>query len=128
MKEPGAREGPVALRGTRRAAQDRGDFFDLEAAEEAELDQAREPRLGGGELIERAIEIDQLLGIHGRRDTVIPLSSSEALYRIAPEPKRMLIDDASGHNDIWSDSLTAEIVRFVDASASGRIQGDPSSP
>lgn len=69
------------------------------------------------------------LFIHGRRDTVIPLSSGEALYRIAPEPKRMLIDDASGHNDIWSDGLTAEIVRFVEASASGgRIPGDPSSP
>ena len=27
--------------------------------------------------------------------------------------KRMLIDDASGHNDIWTDSLTGEVVRFV---------------
>jgi fermentation-respiration switch protein FrsA (DUF1100 family) len=53
------------------------------------------------------------LFIHGRRDDIIPLSSGEALYRIAPEPKRMLIDDASGHNDIWTDSLTGEVVRFV---------------
>lgn len=57
------------------------------------------------------------LFIHGRRDTVIPLSSGEALYRLAPHPKNMLIDEASGHNDIWSDGLTAEIVRFVEASA-----------
>lgn len=55
------------------------------------------------------------LFIHGRYDTIIPLSSGEALYRIAPEPKRMLIDDAVGHNDIWTDGLTAEIVNFVEA-------------
>jgi fermentation-respiration switch protein FrsA (DUF1100 family) len=54
------------------------------------------------------------LFIHGRLDTIIPLASGEALYRIAPEPKRMLIDDASGHNDIWTDRLTAEIARFVE--------------
>lgn len=65
------------------------------------------------------------LFIHGRRDTIIPLSSGEALYRIAPEPKRMLIDNASGHNDIWNDGLTAEIVRFVEATAGGGIPGDP---
>jgi fermentation-respiration switch protein FrsA (DUF1100 family) len=58
------------------------------------------------------------LFIHGRRDTVIPLSSGEALYRIAPEPKRMLIYDASGHNDIW-EGLTAEILRFVEGTATG---------
>ena len=61
------------------------------------------------------------LFIHGRRDTVIPLSSGEALYRIAHEPKRMLIDDASGHNDIWNGGLTAEIIRFVD----GRLRRRP---
>lgn len=56
----------------------------------------------------------QKLFIHGRRDTIIPLASGEALYRLAPEPKRMLIDDSSGHNDIWTDVLAAEIVRFVE--------------
>jgi fermentation-respiration switch protein FrsA (DUF1100 family) len=55
------------------------------------------------------------LFIHGRHDDIIPLSSGEALYRIAPEPKRMLIDDASGHNDIWTDETTAEVVRFAEA-------------
>jgi fermentation-respiration switch protein FrsA (DUF1100 family) len=59
------------------------------------------------------------LFIHGRRDTVIPLSSGEALYRVAPEPKRMLIYDASGHNDIWDGDLIAEIVRFVEGAATG---------
>jgi fermentation-respiration switch protein FrsA (DUF1100 family) len=54
------------------------------------------------------------LFIHGRRDTIIPLSSGEALYAIAPEPKRMIIDDTAGHNDIWTDRLTAEIVGFAE--------------
>jgi len=58
------------------------------------------------------------LFIHGRRDAIIPLSSGEALYELAPEPKRMLIDDASGHNDIWNDELMLQILRFVEAPAS----------
>jgi fermentation-respiration switch protein FrsA (DUF1100 family) len=54
------------------------------------------------------------LFVHGRRDDVIPLSSGEALYAIAPEPKHMLILDAYGHNDLWDEGLTSEIVRFVE--------------
>jgi uncharacterized protein len=55
------------------------------------------------------------LFIHGRRDDIIPLSSGEALYRIASQPKRMLIYDTAGHNDIWTDDMTAEIVRFAES-------------
>jgi fermentation-respiration switch protein FrsA (DUF1100 family) len=54
------------------------------------------------------------LFIHGRRDDSIPLSSGEALYSIAPEPKQMLIDDGSGHNDIWNDRTVGEVIRFVE--------------
>ena len=57
------------------------------------------------------------LFIHGRRDDIIPLSSGEALYAIAPEPKRMLIHDAYGHNDLWNAGITDEIVRFVEGLA-----------
>jgi fermentation-respiration switch protein FrsA (DUF1100 family) len=52
------------------------------------------------------------LFIHGRRDTIIPLSSGEALYRLAPAPKRMLVYDA-GHNDIWSGTVTEAVVDFA---------------
>lgn len=55
------------------------------------------------------------LFIHGRRDGSIPLSSGEALYRIAPEPKQMVIDDGAGHNDIWNDSTVGNVIRFVEA-------------
>ncbi|HEV2901101.1 MAG TPA: alpha/beta hydrolase [Pseudaminobacter sp.] len=55
------------------------------------------------------------LFIHGRRDDIIPLSSGEALYAIAPEPKQMLVYDAYNHNDLWNEGMTAEIIRFVEA-------------
>ena len=55
------------------------------------------------------------LFIHGRRDDIIPLSSGEALYRTAPEPKQMLIYDSSGHNDIWDDGMVGDVIRFVEA-------------
>ncbi len=54
------------------------------------------------------------LFIHGRRDDIIPLSSGEALYSIALEPKQMLIYDGSGHNDIWED-IVGDVIRFVEA-------------
>jgi fermentation-respiration switch protein FrsA (DUF1100 family) len=54
------------------------------------------------------------LFIHGRRDDIIPLSSGEALYRIAPEPKQMRIYDGSGHNDIWYDDTIGQVIRFVE--------------
>ncbi len=55
------------------------------------------------------------LFVHGRRDAIIPLSSAEALYDIAPEPKQMLIYDGAGHNDLWDARMVADIVRFVEA-------------
>ena len=55
------------------------------------------------------------LFIHGRRDEIIPLASGEALHALAPEPKRMLIHDAHGHNDLWNEGMTEEIIGFVEA-------------
>ncbi|WP_165914087.1 alpha/beta hydrolase [Sinorhizobium americanum] len=54
------------------------------------------------------------LFIHGRRDAVIPLSSGEALYEIAPKPKQMLIYDGSGHNDLWDAPMVDDIIQFVE--------------
>lgn len=55
------------------------------------------------------------LFIHGRRDAIIPLSSGEALFDIASEPKQILIYDGSGHNDIWDARMVGDIIRFVEA-------------
>lgn len=54
------------------------------------------------------------LFIHGRLDTLVPVARGEALFGAAPEPKRMLILDEAGHNDIWSERVLREIEGFVD--------------
>ena len=43
-----------------------------------------------------------------------PVARGEALFDAAPEPKRMLILDGAGHNDIWSERVLREIEGFVD--------------
>ena len=53
------------------------------------------------------------LFIHSRRDDIIPLSSGEALYHIAPKPKQMPIYGDSGHNDIWDDGMVGDVIRFM---------------
>lgn len=53
------------------------------------------------------------LFIHGRRDDVIPLTHGEALFSAAPEPKRMIVLDGYGHNDIWTDDLVETIADFA---------------
>ncbi|PCK85626.1 alpha/beta hydrolase [Rhizobium sophoriradicis] len=55
------------------------------------------------------------LFLHGRLDDSIPLSSGEALYRLAPEPKQMVIYDGAGHNDIFNDNMVGDVIRFVEA-------------
>jgi uncharacterized protein len=54
------------------------------------------------------------LFIHGRRDDIIPLSSGEALFASAPEPKEMLIHDVYGHNDLWNEpGMVRDVLTFV---------------
>ncbi|PDS96008.1 alpha/beta hydrolase [Rhizobium sp. S9] len=54
------------------------------------------------------------LFLHGRLDDSIPLSSGQALFEIAPEPKRMVIYDGAGHNDIFNDGMVGDVIRFVE--------------
>lgn len=63
-------------------------------------------RIGG-------IDAPKLL-IHGRLDTLVPVARGAALYDAAPEPKRMLVLDEAGHNDIWNERVLREIEGFVD--------------
>lgn len=55
------------------------------------------------------------LFLHGRLDDSIPLSSGKALYDLAPEPKRMVIYDGAGHNDIFNDRMVGDVLGFVEA-------------
>ncbi len=41
-----------------------------------------------------------LLLVHGSRDDIVPLAQGEALFRVAPEPKRMEVFAGAGHNDL----------------------------
>lgn len=60
------------------------------------------------------------LFLHGRRDGIIPLEHGEALFALAPQPKRMLVLDAYGHNDIWAEGIVGEIIGFVEEVDSSR--------
>lgn len=53
------------------------------------------------------------LFIHGQRDTVIRLEHGRTLFTAAPEPKRMMVLDNYGHNDIWGPELVDMIAGFV---------------
>ena len=41
-----------------------------------------------------------LLVLHGDRDDVVPVSQGRALFRAAPEPKRIRVFKGLGHNDL----------------------------
>ncbi len=41
-----------------------------------------------------------VLVIHGDRDEVIPVAQGRALYEAAPGPKRLLVVEGAGHNDL----------------------------
>lgn len=64
----------------------------------------------------RGIDAPKLF-IHGRMDTLVPVARGAALFDAAPEPKRMLILDEAGHNDIWSERALREIADFADSVA-----------
>jgi uncharacterized protein len=55
------------------------------------------------------------LFVHGQHDAVIPIRHGQALYELAPEPKRMLVYDAHGHNDIWGEGLLGDVLAFVES-------------
>ena len=49
-----------------------------------------------------------LLVLHGSRDEIVPLMDGEALYKAAPDPKRMHTFDA-GHNDMVGPDWIAQV-------------------
>jgi fermentation-respiration switch protein FrsA (DUF1100 family) len=55
-----------------------------------------------------------ILFIHGRRDTLIPLSHGERLFVAAPGPKTMVVLEEAGHNDIWSEPALEALIAFAE--------------
>ncbi|MBV8856340.1 MAG: alpha/beta hydrolase [Acidobacteria bacterium] len=41
-----------------------------------------------------------VLVVHGDRDTIIPVAQGRRLFEAAPEPKRLIIIEGAGHNDL----------------------------
>ncbi|GJM03590.1 MAG: alpha/beta hydrolase [Rhodomicrobium sp.] len=54
-----------------------------------------------------------LLVVHGDKDEVIPLASGQALYELAPEPKRFEVINGAGHNDIYDYAVVPVIDEFL---------------
>ena len=59
-----------------------------------------------------------LLVIHGDRDEIVPLFHAEALFEAAREPKRLLVIEGAGHNDLltvageqWAEAVAARVLR-----------------
>jgi hypothetical protein len=73
-------------------------------------------------LVRYPFRTDELIGkircpivlVHGDRDELISISHSEALLKLAHEPKKLLVIQGAGHSDIhhfaaYVDGLTAEL-------------------
>jgi fermentation-respiration switch protein FrsA (DUF1100 family) len=61
-----------------------------------------------------------LLIIHGDRDEIVPLRHAQALFKAAPDPKRLRIIEGVGHNDLVTlagERWAAAIARFSAAVA-----------
>jgi fermentation-respiration switch protein FrsA (DUF1100 family) len=41
-----------------------------------------------------------VLVVHGGRDEIIPVAQGRRLFDAAPEPKRLIIIEGAGHNDL----------------------------
>jgi fermentation-respiration switch protein FrsA (DUF1100 family) len=57
-----------------------------------------------------------MLVIHGDRDEIVPLLHAEALFEAARDPKRLLIIEGAGHNDLltvagerWAAAIAARV-------------------
>jgi fermentation-respiration switch protein FrsA (DUF1100 family) len=64
-----------------------------------------------------------LLVLHGTDDRVIPVEHGEELYRLAPEPKRLVLFEGGRHEDLAQRGATAIVTRFLDEALRGELRG-----
>ncbi|MCH9808633.1 MAG: alpha/beta hydrolase [Alphaproteobacteria bacterium] len=55
-----------------------------------------------------------ILIAHGTADTIIPFSHAQELYRLAPDPKKLVAMKGSDHNTLVRDGLYPHIWEFLD--------------
>ena len=64
-----------------------------------------------------------ILVVAGSEDSTVPLSQSRELYKLAPEPKKLVIVRGADHNDLELMSgpdVIEAIDRFVDQATDGQ--------
>ncbi|MEQ8825088.1 MAG: alpha/beta hydrolase [Filomicrobium sp.] len=55
-----------------------------------------------------------LLIVHGDQDTAIPLDHARKLFRLAPEPKKLVVMKGSDHNTLTRDGMYPRIWKFLE--------------
>ncbi len=55
-----------------------------------------------------------LLIIHGSADATVPVEQGKALFKLANEPKELVIVDGAGHGDLWKKGLWPAAVAFLE--------------
>jgi fermentation-respiration switch protein FrsA (DUF1100 family) len=63
-----------------------------------------------------------ILFVHGLDDTFIDVQHSKELFRLAPEPKELLLIDGANHNNVWDvggDTYKNALVSFLNSSLLG---------
>lgn len=55
-----------------------------------------------------------LLIVHGTDDRVIPIAHADALFAVAPEPKRLVRIEGGGHSDLFEHGALDAVDSFVD--------------
>jgi hypothetical protein len=62
-----------------------------------------------------------LLILHGDRDTMIPLDEGKRLYELAASPKRLVIFNGAGHENMQHYGATQQIQDFLKSVQEGRL-------
>ena len=81
--QPGAGQSPVAFHRLGRDPEDIGGFFDRQAAEEAQFNDLRLPRVPVRELAQRAVDRDQLVGVAIVKRVRTQVDAFEAAFTLA---------------------------------------------
>jgi hypothetical protein len=61
-----------------------------------------------------------LLVVHGERDEIVPVALGEALFALAPEPKRFLHVPGAHHNDVLAHPAALDAIAAFAASVAAR--------
>ncbi|WP_028388943.1 alpha/beta hydrolase [Legionella fairfieldensis] len=61
-----------------------------------------------------AIKVPVLI-VHGKQDKIVPFTQGLTLFNQANEPKKLLVMETKGHNNLWDNDFTDKINGFIRA-------------